>query len=340
MTIRPLLLILPLFLEIEGNQHHKHHHAFVNSSCKKQNRIPVSHSRSSSFDDYTSSSKVLNNFQLQQQPSHSSSDTTQEEQQGANSRRSFNNAVVSGAISYMSAGLLQNGLQPIAAAAAATADENNIDVYFGCGCFWHVQHEFVEAEKKILGRTSAASMTSRAGYAGGLAGADGGKVCYHNALNVADYGKLGHAEVVKVSIPPSSFPQFAQEYFKLFDDKGFRPDQFGDKGPEYRNLVGIPGGAKGEYGQQLVDASTSIGDKLDFAIGKGDDKDLAKVAFVMDTTRFPFYVAENYHQFHDGFNFGENYPAKYNKIAQELSKNGENFGSCPNGMVGIGIGGL
>ncbi len=30
----------------------------------------------------------------------------------------------------------------------------NIPVYFGVGCFWHVQHEFVESEKRILGRTN------------------------------------------------------------------------------------------------------------------------------------------------------------------------------------------
>ena len=27
--------------------------------------------------------------------------------------------------------------------------------YWGVGCFWHVQHEFVEAEKRILGRSDS-----------------------------------------------------------------------------------------------------------------------------------------------------------------------------------------
>ncbi len=31
---------------------------------------------------------------------------------------------------------------------AVETNEELIDVYFGCGCFWHVQHEFVEAEKR------------------------------------------------------------------------------------------------------------------------------------------------------------------------------------------------
>ena len=48
--------------------------------------------------------------------------------------------------------------------AAASEEEELIDVYFGCGCFWHVQHEFVEAERKILGRKDA-QITARAGTA-------------------------------------------------------------------------------------------------------------------------------------------------------------------------------
>lgn len=28
-------------------------------------------------------------------------------------------------------------------------------VYFGVGCFWHVQHEFIDTERKVLGRQDA-----------------------------------------------------------------------------------------------------------------------------------------------------------------------------------------
>lgn len=214
-----------------------------------------------------------------------------------------------------------------------------IDVYFGCGCFWHVQHEFVEAERRILGRSDG-ELTARAGYAGGRAGAADGKVCYHNAGGVADYGKLGHAEVVGLRIPANKFEEFAVEYFKLFDKDGFRPDQAGDRGPEYRNLVGVPGGKASPFAKSLVTASVATGDKLDFAVGKGDDKDLPKVSFIMDTADFPFFVGEEYHQFHDGFKLDENYPKAYNSLASAFAKKGEDFGKCPNGMVGLGIGGL
>lgn len=78
----------------------------------------------------------------------------------------------------------------------------------------------------------------------------------------------------------------------------------GDRGPEYRNLVGIPGGIKSPLAQALVQASIRQGDKLDFATGKGDDGDIRATAFVMDSTAFPFFNGEPYHQFHDGARTG------------------------------------
>lgn len=145
--------------------------------------------------------------------------------------------------------------------------------------------------------------------------------------------------MVSLKIPPSEFQNFAVEYCKLFKD-GLRPDHYGDRGPEYRNLVGLPGGTKSEYAKLLVKASQDTGDQLDFAVGKGKDSDAPKVVFVMDTQAFPFFVAEEYHQFHDGFNLGENYPNSYNSLAGIFKKAGEDFGSCPNGMLGVGLGGL
>jgi len=51
-----------------------------------------------------------------------------------------------------------------------------VEVYFGLGCFWHMQHEFVSAEKNYLFRTDD-ELTSYAGYAGGMSNQT---VCYHN----------------------------------------------------------------------------------------------------------------------------------------------------------------
>mmetsp|Transcript_15853 Transcript_15853/g.18297 ORF Transcript_15853/g.18297 Transcript_15853/m.18297 type:complete len:310 (-) Transcript_15853:128-1057(-) len=251
--------------------------------------------------------------------------------------------------SFVRNALTSTAIISSAAAMFATEKANAIDdeeevFYFGCGCFWHVQHEFVEAERKLLGRKDN-EITSRAGYAGGK-GADGdknnnGRVCYHNAAMIGDYGKFGHAEIVSVSVPKSRYGEFATEYCKLFT-KGLRPDQSGDRGLEYRNVVGIPGGASGKYkdlATQLIEASKATGDQLDFAIGKGSDRDVPQVVWIMDSTLYPPYKAEQYHQFHDGFNFNENYPNTYNNLVKQNFSN-EDFGKCPNGGLGLGIGGL
>lgn len=238
-------------------------------------------------------------------------------------RRTFLHSAAAGTFSS----LVLSGPQDSFAVDGDDDDDELVDAYFGCGCFWHVQHEFVEAERKILGRTDD-QLTSRAGYAGGKSGIKNGKVCYHNFAGVSDYGKLGHAEVVSMKIPSSKFQEFAVEYCKLFRN-GMRPDQFGDRGLEYRNLVGIAGGSKSPLALQLVEASKATDDQLDFAVGKGSDDDIARLVWIMDTNVHPAYVAEAYHQFHDGFNLDENYPGKYNSLALTFEKKGEDFGSCP-----------
>jgi peptide methionine sulfoxide reductase MsrA len=109
------------------------------------------------------------------------------------------------------------------------------DVYFGVGCFWHIQHEFVEAERRLLSRLDN-ELTSLAGYAGGTRLGDQGRVCYHNVQFIADYGRLGHEEVVGMKIPESSIGDFAREYFSLFSPSNERVDP-GDVGPKYRSLI-------------------------------------------------------------------------------------------------------
>ncbi len=43
-------------------------------------------------------------------------------------------------------------------------------------------------------------------------------------MNIADYGGLGHGEVVGVDIPKSQVKGFADQYFSLFKDSD-RPDK-------------------------------------------------------------------------------------------------------------------
>ena len=68
-----------------------------------------------------------------------------------------------------------------------------------------------------------------------------------------------------MTIPASKFGLIAEEYCKLFSKDGLRPDQLGDRGLEYRNLVGVPGGAKGPYSKALVDASIAKFRSPDYA---------------------------------------------------------------------------
>ena len=63
-----------------------------------------------------------------------------------------------------------------------------------------------------------------------------------------------HAEAVGMTIPVSKFGLIAEEYCKLFSKDGNRPDQLGDRGLEYRNVVGIPGGLK----SRRATSSTSL----------------------------------------------------------------------------------
>lgn len=194
-------------------------------------------------------------------------------------------------------------------------------VYFGVGCFWHVQHEFVETEKKVLNRNDD-QLTSVTGYAGSTRlGKDTnrptskGLVCYHNMMGVGDYGSLGYGEVVQVTVPEESYPAFAKEYFSLFGSDLERPDK-GDRGSEYRSLVGIPGGVESKLYPFLESAAKEKGLKL--VPGKGEDPDTLgkKTVWVMDSDKYPFQQAEIYHQFHDGFMPGEQYPQGYNSLAK------------------------
>lgn len=160
-----------------------------------------------------------------------------------------------------------------------------------------------------------------AGYAGGTKTGNDGTVCYHNLQLKSDYGSLGHGEVVGMKLPPESVKDFVKEYFSLYY-KGDRPDR-GDRGGEYRSLVGIPGGMQNkDIVKELAEAGAKIGIKL--VEGKGNDPDTLdkKIVYVMDSNVFPFYQAEVYHQYHDGFMPGEQYPEKYNSLVNTLFRNG------------------
>lgn len=193
-----------------------------------------------------------------------------------------------------------------------TSDTSDIDaqvqIYFGVGCFWHVQHEFVKAEKEILGRDDA-SYTAFAGYAG--AKDQTAPACYYDGQVTA--------EVVGLTIPPSSVEQFADVYFKMFNDHD--RSHSGDKGPHYRTVLGLPGGLDSQLMTDIRKAEAANGKSFDWQVGKGDDADTlyTKTIWVYDSANFPFHQAEIYHQFHDDYLPGGNYETSYNILMAKLA---------------------
>lgn len=212
--------------------------------------------------------------------------------------------------------------------ANAVVDEDFEDVYFGVGCFWHIQHEFILAEKSILQRTNQ-QLTSRAGYAGGTKTDAQNRVCYHNIMGVADYGSLGHGEVVGMTIPKDKIIDFSEVYFSLFNPRTKDRVDPMDRGSEYRSLIGFPGGVNHPSYAGIQEAATKSGFKL--VAGKGNDPDTIgkQIVYVYDTASFPFYQAEIYHQYHNDFQ-EKPYGLDYNKLADAAFEDGRlKVTGCP-----------
>ena len=161
-------------------------------------------------------------------------------------------------------------------------------------------------------------------------------MCYHNLLGQGDYGALGYGEAVQVTLPiadgsseggisaadKTTFRAFADEYVSLFDANGDRPDK-GDRGSEYRSLVGLPGGVRSVYFSQLEEAAGAKGLRLVAGQGASDGDTLGKrQIWVMNSNQFTFKQAELYHQFHDGFMPGEQYPETYNSLVKAAVQRG------------------
>lgn len=95
----------------------------------------------------------------------------------------------------------------------------------------------------------------------------------------------------------------------------------GDRGPEYRSLIGLPGGVNHDKYQALQSVAAEAGFKLEE--GKGNDPDTfgKQLVYVYDTAKYPFYQAEVYHQFHDDFQ-SRPYGRKYNALADAAFDDG------------------
>lgn len=173
-------------------------------------------------------------------------------------------------------------------------------VYLGNGCFWERQWAYVEIETTDWHRAPR-NVSAKVGYAGGTRTGASGNVCYHCGLACPDdYSTLGHAEVVQVRLDSPLAAQqmraLARDYFDSMScsEQGCaRPDP-GDRGHEYRSMVGIPGGMDGALYPVLAAANTH---GMTLKRGKGDDSEAWNTVLVYDSHEFPFHLGEPYHQF-------------------------------------------
>mmetsp|Transcript_27695 Transcript_27695/g.89095 ORF Transcript_27695/g.89095 Transcript_27695/m.89095 type:complete len:252 (+) Transcript_27695:89-844(+) len=212
-----------------------------------------------------------------------------------------------------------------------------VPVYFGSGCFWGRQHDFVEDFERTALRRADGDVTAVGGYAGSArAGADG-TVCYENPLNHSVYTDLGHAEVVQVDVPLNAafgaFDLFYRSFIQLDDGIWAREDFF-DVGPAYRAMVGLPGGLQ-RGAPELLEALHSANlHNMTLREGRGSDEDtLGKnLVFVMDSDQFGFHQAELCLQFRN--NQTGNYPASYHALKTTLEAAGRlRHTGCPGNYV-------
>lgn len=197
-------------------------------------------------------------------------------------------------------GIVQGSDQPSSERCITKAipktDSTEVAVYFGCGCFWALQRTFVATEQSALSRNTT-QVTSRAAYAGGFDVDKSCKVCYYPITpnGEPDYTLWGHAEVVSMIVPKSSFPAFVATYWANCAN-GNRQDAV-NVGPGYRSVIGLPGGMHSALIAQ-VRAHDSAAELVEGTGGEGDTLHSGKV-YVYDSTKFPAFTAEKFHQFHN-----------------------------------------
>merc|ERR1719203_178106 len=94
-----------------------------------------------------------------------------------------------------------------------------------------------------------------------------------------------------------------------------------DVGPGYRAALGLPGGMGSALLHQInASQAGHVSQIFRLEEGQGNDRDTLGEAlvWVYDSNEFPFYQAEVYHQFHDDFMPGGNYPASYNSLKTDV----------------------
>lgn len=216
-------------------------------------------------------------------------------------------------------------------------------VYFGNGCFWGRQKDFVDVERNYLKRSPDA-VSAVVGYAGGRQTGPDGRICYYYGPGNTVYEKLGHAEVTQVELgaggnsEEAAMGAFADKYFAQFRKTPFGMMRLDpqDAGPGYRNVIGLPGGISSPLFKILQDRNVNgmelrEGDGNSPKEGDAKENDRFNTVWVLDADKLPFYRAEDYHQFHDGIGaaFPKDYKVEQRAAAQKAGRIGPT--GCPEG---------
>lgn len=211
-----------------------------------------------------------------------------------------------------------------AATEAAAAVDQPVLVYFGQGCFWHVQHELTTRSLKLYKEApkglyaEGAFSPAVAGYAGGRVETNDKRVCYPNWQGAPTYDRLGHTEVVGMKLPPAGLESMSRLYFDEAASGRGRHDP-DDAGPAYRSAIGLPGGMDSLLFPAIERANAG---RLKLLAGQGGDEDTLDrgEVYIYDSVNFPFYPGELYHQFHD--DMSERYSGGYKALKDKLKRAG------------------
>lgn len=228
----------------------------------------------------------------------------------------------------------------IGAAPKFARAEGNIQVWYGQGNFWHVQHFLTVDEKKVLGR-GPGSYTALVGYAGGTEVGPNKEVCFHPFSDVPkqqgpEFSTMGHLQAVNVSVPEDKVGDFSKNLLDAaFEYPRGRSDPR-SRGAEFRSAIGLPGGMNGPAFKQIEKVSAG---RLKFLKGMGGDEDTVgtKEIYIYDTAEFPFHQGEIYLQYHDDIRGGD---PKYSKKYHDLNALGRQSGvlknvGCPEDYIDL-----
>lgn len=119
------------------------------------------------------------------------------------------------------------------------------------------------------------------------------RLCYNGLLGAPDHVSLGHAQVVRVTLPTGKISDFTKTFLEQLKER-IQAQQ----GPQFRAVIGIRGGMNSEYYPLISEACDG---KVKLVKGEGNEPDTfgTDTVYVYDSRKFPWRPAETSNQFRD-----------------------------------------